>query len=118
VCVHTPNGITVEHFCRALQKYNELKIQQQTTTVGQTNGNNDDDDNVSSNNNQYWVGYILNHANLGIDPLTAAAGSGIGGGIGGGGDTALLQGRVKFYSIQKKFGFVIDIASGREFFCT
>ena len=51
----------------------------------------------------HWMGYVLNNENLGIKEAMADLGR-------------VLQGRVKFYSMQKRFGFVIDEASGEEFF--
>jgi magnesium-dependent phosphatase 1 len=51
----------------------------------------------------HWMGYVLNNENLGIDEATVASG-------------ISLQGRVKFFSVQKRFGFVVDEASGEEFF--
>jgi magnesium-dependent phosphatase 1 len=97
LCVHTPQGITVKHFLRALQRYSALK--EEEAAAAQTDG---------SSRHSHWMGYILNSENLGIDddlprgPVAAVA--------------ETLQGRVKFYSVTKKFGFVVDTASGREFF--
>lgn len=51
----------------------------------------------------HWMGYVLNSENLGIVESQADVGQ-------------VLQGRVKFYSVQKKFGFVVDETSGQEFF--
>lgn len=51
----------------------------------------------------HWMGYVLNNENLGIEEVNAPVGE-------------VLTGRVKFYSVQKRFGFVLDEASGQEFF--
>eukprot|EP00977_Amphora_coffeiformis_P006118 scaffold1323_cov160-Amphora_coffeaeformis.AAC.23 len=51
----------------------------------------------------HWMGYVLDNENLGIEEINAPVGQ-------------VLQGRVKFYSPQKRFGFVLDEASGQEFF--
>jgi magnesium-dependent phosphatase 1 len=51
----------------------------------------------------HWMGYVLNNENLGITEATVTSGK-------------RLQGRVKFFSVQKRFGFVVDEASGEEFF--
>jgi len=45
-CLHTPNGITCEHFVKGLIKYDELK---------------------SGHDENHWMGYILNNDNLGIE---------------------------------------------------
>ena len=51
----------------------------------------------------HWMGYVLNSENLGIQETQAESGQ-------------VLQGRIKFYSVQKHFGFVVDEASGQDFF--
>ena len=83
LCTHTPHGITIDHFVRSIQKYNELK-----------------EEHVDG----HWMGYILNSENLDI-PKPETPGAGV-----------RMSGRVKFYSSQKRFGFVVDDASRQEFF--
>ena len=85
LCVHTPRGITMEHFVKSVQKFHELKLDQQDA-------------------DKPWMGYILNNQKLNIaepDPVPAGR---------------LCRGRIKFFSAQKKFGFVIDIETRQEFF--
>jgi magnesium-dependent phosphatase 1 len=50
---HTPRGITVEYFVKALAKYSELK---------------------TGHDDNHWMGYILNAENLGIKGETMQAG--------------------------------------------
>lgn len=52
----------------------------------------------------HWMGHILNADNLGI-PQEEQVQAG-----------KILQGRIKFYSVKKRFGFVIDQESRQEFF--
>eukprot|EP00527_Entomoneis_sp_CCMP2396_P006714 CAMPEP_0198147134 /NCGR_PEP_ID=MMETSP1443-20131203/33334_1 /TAXON_ID=186043 /ORGANISM="Entomoneis sp., Strain CCMP2396" /LENGTH=438 /DNA_ID=CAMNT_0043811303 /DNA_START=253 /DNA_END=1566 /DNA_ORIENTATION=+ len=83
LCCHTPRGVTMGHFMKAVQKYSELK---------------------AGHDDKHWMGYILDHENLGLEePQTVQAGS-------------ILNGRIKFFSPQKKFGFITDVDSNQEFF--
>jgi magnesium-dependent phosphatase 1 len=98
LCCHTPRGITVEHLVRSLQRYSELNT---------SSGDNGDDESGSINSYPPWMGLVLDAKSLGIvepDALEACAGD------------QERRGRVKFYSVPKKFGFLVDEATGHEFF--
>jgi magnesium-dependent phosphatase 1 len=79
---HTPRGLTIEHFVKALHKFSELK---------------------AGHNDPHWMGYILDASNLQIAEPNQPAGT-------------KCSGSVKFYSPTKRFGFVVDEATGAEYF--
>jgi magnesium-dependent phosphatase 1 len=89
LCCHTASGITVPHFEQSLLKYSELR---------------------SGHDAGHWMGHVLNDENLNLPKSNSesrksrsSAGQAV-------------AGRVKFYSAQKKFGFITDTASGEEYF--
>ena len=57
----------------------------------------------AGHDDQHWMGYILDSKNLQIEEATIQSGT-------------TCSGRVKFYSPAKRFGFVVDEATGAEFF--
>ncbi|GKY91078.1 hypothetical protein MPSEU_000080600 [Mayamaea pseudoterrestris] len=78
LCVHTPRGVTVEHFIKGMLAFNEQKC-----------------------NGQAWMGSIVTFDTT--KESRRKTGN-------------VCQGSVKFYSSQKKFGFIVDTVSGHEFF--
>jgi magnesium-dependent phosphatase 1 len=110
LCCHTPRGITVEHLVRSLQRYSDMKVS--------FSGDGGDSNNSNRNNDKaLWMGHVLNAHSLGIvesDALAACGGGARGAGGGRGGEDR--WGRVKFYSVSKRFGFVVDEETGHEFF--
>jgi magnesium-dependent phosphatase 1 len=82
LCCHTPRGVTVEHFVKALHRYNELRTS-------------------AADGERPWMWYILNSENLNIAEPCVPTGS-------------VRAGRVKFYSIAKRFGFLVDEGTGQE----
>ena len=99
LCCHTPRGMTMPHFIKALQKYNELK---------------------AGKDARHWMGYVLNNDNLGIHNNNVASdrrGSTVNGSRrqqNGQSSSPiditpgkLYQGRIKFFSAKKRFGFVV-----------
>jgi magnesium-dependent phosphatase 1 len=57
----------------------------------------------ANHDDQHWMGYILDANNLHIQESTIQ-------------DGTKCSGRVKFYSPAKRFGFVVDEATGAEYF--
>lgn len=57
----------------------------------------------AGHDDKHWMGYILDSKNLQIEESTIKTGT-------------KCSGRVKFYSPAKRFGFVVDEATGAEFF--
>lgn len=55
LCCHTPRGVTVEHFVKALHRYNELR--------------------TSSDGEHPWMGHVLNSDNLNIAEPSVPTGS-------------------------------------------
>ena len=99
LCCHTPRGMTMPHFIKALQKYNELK---------------------AGKDARHWMGYVLNNDNLGIHNNNVASdrrGSTVNGSRrqqNGQSSSPinitpgkLYHGRIKFFSVKKRFGFVV-----------
>jgi magnesium-dependent phosphatase 1 len=91
LCCHTPTGITVPQFTQSLLKYSELR---------------------AGHNAGHWMVHVLNNDNLNLPKSNSCASrnnsrSSVG---------QAVAGRVKFYSAQKKFGFIVDNASGEEYF--
>jgi len=89
LCCHTPQGLTLDYFCKALHQYNNLKR-----------------DHASG----HWMGYILNSKNLDISEDNAVVNPAIAY------DERTLSGNIKFYSTQKRFGFVVDTKTNQEYF--
>jgi magnesium-dependent phosphatase 1 len=54
----------------------------------------------------HWMGYMLNAQNLNLPPAAATTVE----------TTEAVAGRVKFYSEPKKFGFIVNVKSGAEYF--
>jgi magnesium-dependent phosphatase 1 len=81
LCLHTPAGITLEHFRQGLQSFHDKKEQQYRE------------------GSAVWMGDIISLASSTTTTTTTTR-----------------MGRVKFYSPQKKFGFVVDHDSGTEYF--
>ncbi|KAL7568998.1 hypothetical protein ACA910_021289 [Epithemia clementina (nom. ined.)] len=90
LCCHTPRGITIPHFAKALQKYNDLK---------------------AGKDARHWMGYILNTDNLGITEYYSLENGQRNSNKESGSQEVdtnrVWTGRIKFYSPQKKFGFVV-----------
>jgi magnesium-dependent phosphatase 1 len=89
LCCHTATGITVPQFEQSLLKYSELR-------TGHDEG--------------HWMGHVLNDSNLNLPTSKSESKKS----QSSAGQT--VAGRVKFYSAQKKFGFITDTASGEEYF--
>ena len=89
LCCHTPRGLTLDYFCKALQQYSNLKR-----------------DHAPG----HWMGYILNAQNLGIPEEYTMEDSAMVY------DGRTLSGSIKFYSLQKRFGFVVDTETNQEYF--
>jgi magnesium-dependent phosphatase 1 len=93
LCCHTPQGITVPHFEQSLLKYSELR-------AGHDAG--------------HWMGHVLNDKNLNLKSSLAQSKSGPSSDKQA--DAVAVAGRVKFYSAQKKFGFIVNVETGEEYF--
>ena len=95
LCCHTPRGVTRGLFRAALGRYAEMKAQHEDG----------------------WMGYALTASDLGVsESYSSSQGDGDGkeaaasGREDSGGRRA--RGRVKFYSSQKRFGFVVEDCGG------
>jgi magnesium-dependent phosphatase 1 len=89
LCCHTATGITVPQFEQSLLKYSELR---------------------TGHDANHWMGHVLNDSNLNFPKSNSVSKNSPAS------TEQAIAGRVKFYSAQKKFGFITDTASGEEYF--
>ena len=88
LCCHTPRGMTMEHFVKALQKYSDLK---------------------AGKDARHWMGYVLDSKNLDISPSASSGARKAGSQTSSSPpEGTVMMGRIKFFSPKKGFGFVID----------